>query len=750
MQSELQLNPPSAISPPNPARARRSVPRLQELGLIGVIFVIGLVLSIYGRIDAHGGPNTFLNLDNLIGQIATYMAVYAIMAVGVTFVIITGGIDISVGSIFALSAMGCAGVLQNLDPESSPFKVTAIAFIVGPGIGLLCGLFNGILITSLRLHPFIVTLGTLSIYRGIANIATDIKTLPAPGKDIPAGFTEHFMQKYFFESVDASGSATGGVQLMPMIVMLVVLAFGWFYLRMTVAGRENYAIGGNEEAARFSGIRVNMVKLRVYALSGLTAGIAGAVSLGWFSTASANTGTGYELMVIAAAVVGGASLTGGRGTALGAILGALIIRMIENGIFKLHLKQEYNLIIVGSAIIIAVSIDRVSEYLRARRLARQGITEARRPANRWRAGLDFLRCGDSNRPRVIQGDGKPRHVQRVPQRRNDYEDSWSDHRVVVRRRVCRRHRVVRRSGRRAGEEEDRDRHGRQEPVERGVPGRLYGALDAAKELGDKYNADISINWQTPPDEDAQKQVQAVEALSGSGVQGLAVSCSEARTLTTAIDKAVRKGIPVICFDSDAPKSKRFAYYGTDDEACGKSVMLNLAKAMGDKGTVAILAGNQSAPNLQNRVKGVKEELASHPGMKLLEASGGVFYHQETPEKAAEAVQSAQNANPGIEGWAFIGGWPLFTANALPWPPGKVKVVSVDALPAQLPYLKDGHVELLLAQDCYGWGHKSVEILLEKIVNKKNPEPARVVDPLTPVTKDTADEFGKNWEKWLKK
>jgi ribose transport system substrate-binding protein len=277
-----------------------------------------------------------------------------------------------------------------------------------------------------------------------------------------------------------------------------------------------------------------------------------------------------------------------------------------------------------------------------------------------------------------------------------------------------------------------------------------GALDAAKELGDKYNADISINWQTPPDEDAQKQVQAVEALTGSGVQGLAVSCSEARTLTSAIDKAVRKGIPVICFDSDAPKSKRFAYYGTDDEACGKLVMQNLAKAMGDKGTIAVLAGNQSAPNLQNRVKGVKEELAKHPNMKLLESGGGVFYHQETPEKSAEAVQAAQNANPGIEGWAFIGGWPLFTANALPWPPGKVKVVSVDALPAQLPYLKDGHVELLLAQDCYGWGHKSVEILLEKIVNNKDPESARVVDPLTPVSKDTADEFGKNWEKWLKK
>ena len=155
---------------------------------------------------------------------------------------------------------------------------------------------------------------------------------------------------------------------MPMIVMLAVVALGWFYLRMTVAGRENYAVGGNELASRFSGIRVNIVKLRVYAISGLTAGIAGTVSLGWFGTASSSSGAGYELSVIAAAVVGGASLTGGRGTALGALLGALVIRMIENGILRMHLNQEYSLIIIGTAIIIAVSIDRLSEYLRNKRI----------------------------------------------------------------------------------------------------------------------------------------------------------------------------------------------------------------------------------------------------------------------------------------------------------------------------------------------------------------------------------------------
>lgn len=275
-----------------------------------------------------------------------------------------------------------------------------------------------------------------------------------------------------------------------------------------------------------------------------------------------------------------------------------------------------------------------------------------------------------------------------------------------------------------------------------------GARDAAAELGAKYGVKVEIEIRTPNDEDATKQAEAIEALTRRGADGIAVSCSEANTVTPSINKAVSKGIPVICFDSDAPDSKRFAYYGTDDASCGARIVTELARVMGEKGTIAILAGNQSAPNLQARVAGAKDALAKFPNMKLNEP--GVFYHVETPEKSAEAVANAQNANPGIQGWAFVGGWPLFTADALKWAPGSVKVVSCDALPAQLNYVRSGHVDTLYAQDCYGWGYKSVEILLEKIINGKSPATVRLVDPLTEVTKANVDSFGKNWEKWLAK
>lgn len=274
-----------------------------------------------------------------------------------------------------------------------------------------------------------------------------------------------------------------------------------------------------------------------------------------------------------------------------------------------------------------------------------------------------------------------------------------------------------------------------------------GAQDAAAELGSQYGVTIEVNIQTPTDENAQKQAEAVENLTRLGAAGIAVSCSEANTLQPAIDAAVDKGVPVVCFDSDSPKSKRFAYYGTDDEACGRLVMNLLAKSMDDKGVVAILAGNQNAPNLQNRVQGVRDELKNHPNIK--EVTTGAVYFEETPVKAAEKLQEVQRANPEITGWAMIGGWPLFTHDALPWKAGDVKVVAVDALPAELTYLKSGHVQVLLAQDCYGWGYKSVKLLLDKIVKNETPKETRVVDALAQVGPNDTATWEANWKKWLK-
>jgi ribose transport system substrate-binding protein len=273
-----------------------------------------------------------------------------------------------------------------------------------------------------------------------------------------------------------------------------------------------------------------------------------------------------------------------------------------------------------------------------------------------------------------------------------------------------------------------------------------GAEQAAKDLGEKYHITIKIDWRTPNDEDAQKQAEAIEQLVLAGANGIAVSCSDANKLTDAINAAVKNGVPVATFDSDAPNSKRFVTYGVDDIKCGEEVMEQLAKVMEGKGVVAILAGNQNAPNLQKRVQGVKNVAKKYPEIKIRET----YYHKETPQDAAAKVEQVMQANPDITGWAMIGGWPLFTDNALKWQPGTVKCVSVDALPPQLAYVRSGHVQLLLAQQCFEWGYRSVEHLVNKVHLKKNPQAVVDVSPLTPVSKANVEIYAKNWEKWLPK
>ena len=271
-----------------------------------------------------------------------------------------------------------------------------------------------------------------------------------------------------------------------------------------------------------------------------------------------------------------------------------------------------------------------------------------------------------------------------------------------------------------------------------------GAMDAAKELSAKHGLNIKIDWRTPNEEDSQKQAEAIEQLVLAGAEGIAVSCSDANKLTDAINSAVDNGVPVATFDSDAPASKRFVTYGVDDLECGIQTMAELAKVMKGKGIVAVLAGNPNAPNLQRRVQGIRQEAAKFPGITIRD----VYYHKETPQDAAAKIEQVMQANPDITGWAFIGGWPLFTENALKWKPGTIQCVSVDALPAQLAYIRSGHVPVLLGQQCYQWGYRSVELLIQKIVEKKNPPAVKEISALVPVTPSNVEEYSKNWAKWL--
>jgi ribose transport system permease protein len=365
---------------------RRSLFRFQESGLVLVILALGVLLTLFSgtvrtpvfapgpdgirqrvfttdaagdRVPATVERNKFLNAQNL-AQLAKDTSFIAIMAVGMSIVIISGGIDLSVGAIYALASVVGAEALHRFGPDgpqagAPPWLGVAAGAAACVGVATLCGLANGGLIVALRVHPFIITLGAMAILRGIAFVITN-------GQSV-GGFPAAFRELVRYE-------VGNGLSLVPLAVMLAVTVAGWLYLTRLAAGRRVYAIGGNELASRFSGIRVERVKLGVYVLSGLGAGIAALLSLGYYGAATSGDGQGYELNVIAAAVVGGASLTGGRGTALGAVLGALVIQMIASGIVILGIDQNYSQIIIGTVVIAAVVLDNFNTWLARRRLAR--------------------------------------------------------------------------------------------------------------------------------------------------------------------------------------------------------------------------------------------------------------------------------------------------------------------------------------------------------------------------------------------
>jgi ribose transport system substrate-binding protein len=270
-----------------------------------------------------------------------------------------------------------------------------------------------------------------------------------------------------------------------------------------------------------------------------------------------------------------------------------------------------------------------------------------------------------------------------------------------------------------------------------------GAEAAAKEISAKTNVPIEIAWLTPPAEDGQVQAQRIAQAVNEGASAILISCSDAGKVTGAIDDAVARGVQVMTFDSDAPQSKRFAFYGVDDIKTGEAVMDELAKQMGENGSIAILAGNQNAPNLRNRVNGVKQAAAKYPKIKIIDT----FYHIETPQDAAAEVLRVQGAYPEIQGWAMIGGWPLFTQTLLTdLDPKHVKIVAVDGLPAELPYVEKGLAPVLLAQPTYMWGYVGVQTIFDKIHDKKDV-PQIIPMELQRVTKENLGTWARQLQTW---
>lgn len=279
----------------------------------------------------------FLTMNNIL-NIIRQTSIYGIIAVGMTFVILTAGIDLSVGSILALSGMICAGLMKN--NGASPLVASFVAIAVGGGLGLV----NGLLITLGKIAPFVVTLGMVTIARGLTLIYS--KGYPI------SGFSDSFRQ--------LGGAYVLGIPV-PVIIFIAMVALGWFVLNHTRLGRYTYAIGGNEETVKLSGINVRLYKTMSYVIVGLMSGLSAIILTSRLNSAEAIAGQGYELDVIAAVVIGGTSLSGGRGSIIGTLIGALLIGTINNGMNLLGISPYFQQVVKGALIIGAVILDRMRD-----------------------------------------------------------------------------------------------------------------------------------------------------------------------------------------------------------------------------------------------------------------------------------------------------------------------------------------------------------------------------------------------------
>lgn len=298
-----------------------------KFGTLGILILIVALLGILS-------PQYFLTSNNLT-QVALQSAITILIACGEFFAILIAGIDLSVGSVVALTGMITAKML--VAGISTPVAV----LVGGIGMGAVLGALNGSLVNLTGLHPFIITLGTLSIFRGATLIISDAKSV--------FGFPQEFKE--------ALSGWLGPIPI-PVIIAFVVAALLYFITTKTILGRNIYALGGNPQAAWFAGINVKLHTLIVFIISGVTAGIAGAVMTARLAAAEPLAGAGFETFAIASAIIGGTSFFGGKGTIFGVVMGGLIIGVISNGLNILNVPTFYQQIVMGSLIIGAVSLDK--------------------------------------------------------------------------------------------------------------------------------------------------------------------------------------------------------------------------------------------------------------------------------------------------------------------------------------------------------------------------------------------------------
>ncbi|MFD8423443.1 substrate-binding domain-containing protein [Streptomyces sp. NPDC059466] len=584
----------------------------------------------------------FLTTDNLL-NIGVQAAVTAILAFGSTFVIVAAGIDLSVGSVAALSATVLAWMATT---QGVPVW---IAVIVSIAAGIAVGLVNGVMIAYGKLPPFIATLAMLSVGRGLSLVISQGSPIAFPS------------------SVSHLGDTLGGWLPVPVLVMVVMGLITAVILGRTYIGRSMYAIGGNEEAARLSGLRVKKQKLAIYALSGLFAAAAGIVLASRLSSAQPQAAQGYELDAIAAVVIGGASLAGGTGKASGTLIGALILAVLRNGLNLLSVSAFWQQVVIGVVIALAVLLDTV----RRKAGATPAAAGAGTPGNRGKQAATYLIAAVV--AAAIVGAMSFLHTG---------SSSTASKKVGLSLSTLNNPFFVQ---------------------------IKKGAQQEAKKLG------VSLTV-TDAQNDASQQANQLQNFTSSGLGAIIVNPVDSDAAGPSVRSANKADIPVIGVDRGVNKADTAALVASDNIEGGKLGAKALAEKLGGKGKIVILQGLAGTSASRERGAGFAEGLKAYPGIKVVARQPADFDRT----KGLDVMTNLLQAHPDVQGvFAENDEMALGAIKALGSKAGKsVSVIGFDGTPDGLKAVKNGTLYASVAQQPTELGRIAVENALKSAEGKK--------------------------------
>ncbi|MEV5251838.1 substrate-binding domain-containing protein [Streptomyces werraensis] len=603
----------------------------------------------------------FLTADNLL-NVGVQAAVTAILAFGVTFVIVSAGIDLSVGSVAALSATVLA---WSATEAGIP---VALAVVLAVLTGIVCGLVNGFLVSYGKLPPFIATLAMLSVARGLSLVISQGSPIAFP------------------DSVSHLGDTLGGWLPVPVLVMVVMGLLTAFVLGRTYIGRSMYAIGGNEEAARLSGLRVKKQKLAIYAFSGLFAAAAGIVLASRLASAQPQAAQGYELDAIAAVVIGGASLAGGTGKASGTLIGALILAVLRNGLNLLSVSAFWQQVVIGVVIALAVLFDTVRRKAGATAPAagasggdkgRQALTYviAAVVAVAVVGATSLLHNGSS-------AAAKPKIGLSLSTLNNPFFVQIRD-----------------------------------------------GAEEEAKKLG----VDLTV---TDAQNDASQQANQLQNFTSGSLDAVVVNPVDSDAAGPSVRGANKADIPVVAVDRGVNKADTSALVASDNVEGGALGARALAEKLGGKGTIVILQGQAGTSASRERGAGFAEGLKDYPGINVVAKQPADFDRT----KGLDVMTNLLQAHPDIDGvFAENDEMALGAIKALGSKAGKsVQVVGFDGTPDGLKAVQAGTLYASVAQQPSELGRIAVRNALRAAEDEKVEKMVKV--PVKVVTKENVAGF----------